>query len=264
MKGIICYYSGSGNTRLAVEHLKKRVSNAEFDLFNIVKNVAPDFSAYRVAGFAAFADFGAPSQIFYDFFGKLQNVNRMPAFVLNTYGFMSLRTLSELGRLAVAKGFDVISGYSLHTPENYPPMRKSGKGFDHAPDEKEIKGFHDYIDALNFQMKVIESGKIPEKMKLKQGILGSIIPLMPRKQAKKDFGIQDVRKDLCTECGLCKKVCPYEAVTLSPKPLFDHEKCWGCWACYNHCPQKAICTPKFNGEFQYAKPVQELADKLGR
>jgi Fe-S-cluster-containing hydrogenase component 2 len=39
--------------------------------------------------------------------------------------------------------------------------------------------------------------------------------------------------------------------------------CCGCWACYNHCPRKAIYTPKMRGAGQYPKPLAELKKKLG-
>ena len=77
-----------------------------------------------------------------------------------------------------------------------------------------------------------------------------------------DFGMQDVNDSLCIECGTCEKICPYGAITMDPKPVFDHDICNGCWACYNHCNQKAIFTEKLSGEFQYPKPEKQLVDKL--
>ena len=44
MKGIICYYSGSGNTKLAANCIKKKIKNADFELCDIVKNDTPDLS----------------------------------------------------------------------------------------------------------------------------------------------------------------------------------------------------------------------------
>ena len=44
MKGIICYYSGSGNTKLALEYMSKKITNTDFELYNIVRNEVPDFT----------------------------------------------------------------------------------------------------------------------------------------------------------------------------------------------------------------------------
>jgi len=263
MKGIICYYSGSGNTKLALEYLIKKITNTDFELHNIVKNEVPDFSKFDVAGFATFADFGGPAQLMYSFFDKVKKQNNKHAFVFNTFGFLSVRTKSELGNLAKSRGFNVLSGFSLHTPENYPPMRSRNMAFDKAPKPKELNNFDNYIKLLDTQLSEIRSGKTPRSKKLNTGIMGVIFPKFPRTQSKKDFGIQNVDESLCIECGKCKEVCPYEAIKLNPNPIFDHNKCHGCWACYNHCPTKAIYTPKFNGIYHYAKPNTEMQRKLG-
>ena len=57
MKGIILYYSGSGNTRLACQYIAKNITGMEFDLFNVVKETNPEFKLYGLVGFATFTDF---------------------------------------------------------------------------------------------------------------------------------------------------------------------------------------------------------------
>jgi ferredoxin/flavodoxin len=262
MKGIICYYSGSGNTKLAISYINKQIPSCEFELFNIMNNETPDFSKFNIVGFATFADFWSAPQLMHTFFNGIEQQKGKPAFVFNTYGFISGKTLKSLSDLAKNKGFNVISGCSLHTPENFPPMRKRNMAFDHAPKPKEFEQFNKFIDFLSDQISSIIAGDTPRSVPIKTGIMGIIFPKFSRKQSKKDFGIQNVKNDICTECGKCKKVCPYDAIKLSPKPVFDHEKCFGCWACYNHCPSQAIFTPKFNGNYQYPKPINELVEKL--
>lgn len=262
MRGIICYYSGSGNTKLICESLKKQVHGAEFELHDIAKDGMPDFSKYDVAGFATFADCLSAPHLMYTFFEQMAPQSGKYAFVLNTYGFMSGVTLKALAGLAASKGFTVMSGHSLHTPENYPPMRKWNMAFDHAPTPKEQTKFKDFVTLMNEQVSAIQAGTTPQVVPVRIGLLNSILPRMPRTKAKKDFGIQKVDEGKCTECGICIKVCPYGAIQLNPKPVFDHDKCYGCWACYNHCPVQAIYARKFSGEFQYARPVTELENKF--
>ena len=265
MKGIICYYSGSGNTKLACEYIKKSVRNIDFELFDIVKNEnSIDFNEFDIVGFACSTDFGAAPQYFYNYFDeKIKNQNgSKPSFVFNTYGFMSVRTQNSLADLATDKGFKVITGHSLHTPENYPPMRKMKMAFDNAPKPKELKRFDNFISELDNKIEVIALGKENSTFKVKKGLISLVFPKFSREKAKEDFGIQNVSEDKCAECGICKKVCPYEAIELSPKPIFNHDKCHGCWACYNHCSSKAIYTPKFKGDFQYRKPNENLINKL--
>ncbi|MCX6004639.1 MAG: hypothetical protein NT082_03100 [Chloroflexi bacterium] len=53
LKGIICYYSGSGNTRLACQYIQSNIKNVKFDLFNIARSGIPDLGVYDVVGFVA-------------------------------------------------------------------------------------------------------------------------------------------------------------------------------------------------------------------
>ena len=262
MKGIICYYSGSGNTKLACNYIKNNIKNADFELYNIVKNDVPDFSKYDIVGFASFADFGAPPKYVYSFIEKISNQNGKNAFVFNTYGAISGKTIKEFAKLVSGVGFNVLTGFSLHTPESYPPMRKIGMAFDKSPKEKNLKQFDDFISDLDTIIKDVKSNDEIEKRKLKINLISRTLPVYKRTQAKKDFGIQNVNEELCNECGVCYNGCPYEAITMKSKPIFNHEICAGCWYCYNHCKQKAIYTPKFTGDYQYTKPNEDIKSKL--
>ena len=55
MKGIIFYYSGSGNTKLACQYISKNLTNIELELFDMVKaKEIPNLEPYDIVGFAAF------------------------------------------------------------------------------------------------------------------------------------------------------------------------------------------------------------------
>lgn len=263
MKGIICYYSGSGNTKLACQYIAKNIKNIEIDLFNVVKDNTPDLERYNVVGFATFTDFFGVPYLFEKFIENLTPQNNKPAFVFNTYGMISGKTLKTFAELATAKGFNVITGHSLHTPENYPPMIARGMSNKNAPNEKELGKFNNFISELDQIIEDIQNGKEIKKAKISIGFLNSILPKRSRTKAREDMGEKFVDESLCIECGTCKESCPYAAIELNPKPVFDMTKCYGCWACYNHCPQKAIYTKKFEGVGHYPKSNKQLQEKLG-
>lgn len=262
MKGIICYYSGSGNTKLACEYIKGKVRNLDFELCDVAKAGLPDMSKYEIAGFATYTDFGGVPRYFCSFLVSMAPQPGKYAFVLNTYGFMPVKTLKTLQSMAGNKDFIVLCGHSLHTPESYPPMRARNMRFDQSPNKKELKAFDNFIVELDDMAAAIVSGRQPRPHKIGIGLLNSLIPAFGRNKAKNDYGVQKVDPALCVECGTCKRVCPSKAIELSPKPVFDHARCYGCWACYNHCPQKAVYTKKYKGIGHYPEPAPALVGKL--
>jgi ferredoxin/flavodoxin len=262
MKGIIFYYSNSGNTKLACQYIVKNIKNIEIDLFDMVKDDIPDLNDYNIVGFAAFADIWGPSKLVQTFIEKLPQQDNKFAFVFNTYGFISGKTLKILDKWVTAKDFEVIAGHSLHTPESYPPMIASGKGYKQAPSKKEMNEFNNFVFELNRFFYLLNKGKEIQKKNISIGLLNSLLPMIPRAIARKNMGEKYIDEALCTECGTCEKICPYKAIKLNPKPIFDMNKCYGCWACYNHCPNKAIYTKKYRGIGHYPKPNSQLKEKL--
>ena len=126
MKGVIYYYSGAGNTKLACRYIAGNVA-IPFDLVDVVKEKQIDLEPYDVVGFATFTDFLGPPHLFQAFVEGLPRQEGKLAFVFNTYGARSGRTLRILEKRGAAKGFVVIAGHSLHTPECYPPMIARGE-----------------------------------------------------------------------------------------------------------------------------------------
>ena len=80
--------------------------------------------------------------------------------------------------------------------------------------------------------------------------------------SKWDTGLKFIDDPLCDECGICEKLCPYGALKMDPEAVFDMDKCYGCWTCYNHCPHKVIYTKKFREVRHYPKPIDSLKNKI--
>ncbi len=263
MKGIICYYSGSGNTKLACRYIQDKLHDTELILHNIVKDGIPDLDQYGLVAFATFTDFLGPPFLMQQFIEKLPEQDHKPSFVLNTYGYISGKTLSALSKWATARGFNVFMGHSLHTPENYPPMILKGKAFIDDPDKKELEEFESFIKRLRTQVRLrVWEGKPPVREKIKVGAIGMVIPMFSRTKARKDMGKKFVKQDLCTECGVCRDGCPHGAIILDPKPVFDQKRCYGCWHCFHHCPEKAIYTYAVGEKGHYPRPNKKLRRKL--
>jgi len=262
MRTAICYYSGSGNTRLACEYLARRLGT-ECDLHDITRDDASDLSAYDVVGFAASSDFGGMPKAFESFLAAIPPQSDKPAFVLATYGFACGRVLSDLAEQASARGFQVIGGHKLHMPESYPPMRATGLTFDRHPGTRELRGFDAFAEELRSALGTLSRGETPVAQPVSLGLIDGLRPASPRTSARDDMGEKFVDAELCTECGTCAKQCVYGAIVLDPKPIFDMSECFGCWRCYNQCPQHAIYTKKFRGGPFYGRPSEYARGVLG-
>lgn len=261
MKGLICYFSTTGNTKLACDYIARKISKASFDFVNIARQELPDLEQYGLVGFAAFADFLAPSRLMIDFIARIPVQRQKPAFVFNTYGNFNGRTLYQLAKHAEKRGFRVFSGFALQTPENYPPMIAGGLANTQFPNERQLNEFHRFITELDEAIGLLTARRTPLG-KIRFGFLNRLIPPVSRTASRKIMGNKWVEPKLCTHCGICKRHCPYQAITLNPGPVFDEERCYGCWSCYNHCLTKAIYTKKLKNAGHYPKPADTLKAKL--
>lgn len=264
LKGILLYYSNTGNTRLACEYLKSKLTRAELDLADIVRGGPVSLSPYDVAGFAFFTDTWRPPALFMRRAAALLDTQDKPAFSLNTYGCLTGRSSVTMCRALRRMGMNVIGAHSLHTPENYPPMVASGHGFAESPGDKELQSFNAFIHHLDFALGLIDSGKAAPSARPAPGFPNVLLPSRAGALMSLVFGKPAMRAEpaQCVRCGLCEKVCPAGAVTLQPAPVFDHSVCERCWSCYNHCPHKAVHTGRFTGQGQYPRPPQGYADKM--
>lgn len=49
-----------------------------------------------------------------------------------------------------------------------------------------------------------------------------------------------INKKLCTDCGICAKVCPMQLNPARHKSIVNEPDCLKCGLCVNSCPQKAL------------------------
>jgi len=261
MKGIACYYSATGNTKLVLERVIQGLG-IEFDLCDIARDPMPDFSQYNIVGFASPVDWLAEPYLMRKFLAELPEVDGIPAFLLSTFGGLPGRTLANLKEAVSKKGFRVIAAHGLRVPDNYPPVLAGGHKNTGMPDMHELKEFHDFISGLGGKLKDIGNGKAVKEVPVPATILGAIAGHFGRDRSKKAQGPKFVDASVCTRCGKCQKGCPYKAIRLDPFPNFDESLCYGCWACYNRCPVQAIYTKKLRGKGHYPGPTEELKKKL--
>ena len=66
-----------------------------------------------------------------------------------------------------------------------------------------------------------------------------------------------IDKEKCTKCGLCKNICPHDAINEDFEII--KERCLGCSKCFKECPNKAILMKA--KLLDYDKVLPELIEK---
>ncbi len=272
MRIAICHFSNSGNTKLACRRIARGLPAHEVDLIDMkpgrdgrssIPTARPDLTAYGLVGFAAFTDWFAPSEFVRRWLLGLPDACGTAAFVFNTYGFASGPTLNIFAAWVRGRGFVVVSGHSLHTPESYPIQIARGLGAQNRPNERQLAAFDRFIDKTELAAERLGRGEPSRPARLPGGPWRRLVPSFSRRRAYRDMGRKYLDGERCTECGVCERLCPYEAIELDPKPGFDEEACFGCWSCYNHCPEHAIYTGRMRDRAFYPGPNEQLREKLG-
>jgi flavodoxin len=189
MNVLICYYSGSGNTKLACSYIVKRIPEIGFDFYNITKDKDLSFDEYGAIGFATFTDFRGSPYLMNSFIKTLSPRPEMPAFVFTTHGFFSGKMPRCLADRLNERGFNVFTGYSLHTPQNYPPLVAFGFGNINAPNKREMRNFEIFISKLRKQLIALNEGKTIKKEKIKMGLMNHLSPIQSRTTARRSMGV---------------------------------------------------------------------------
>ncbi|MFC1803105.1 FAD-dependent oxidoreductase [Thermoproteota archaeon] len=80
---------------------------------------------------------------------------------------------------------------------------------------------------------------------------------------KKKVNNPEVNEENCGKCGICRSVCPYEAITIpeDEHPKFDSLLCQSCGLCVSSCPSRALNTPVYGYDLIDAQVEAILSDK---
>jgi len=261
VKAIIFFHSNSGQTRRVCDYICRQLPGIEWILADMRQPVPTDLHGFSLAGFATWTYYMGVPPLVLDYIQSLPVQNQTPAFVLTTFGMMAGQGLKCLERAVKARGYMPFDGFSLHTPETYPPFVLKGQGWDspNAPEPAALKQFQQFITRLQIQI----HSQQPTKKPIRIGFWNSLMKPSSLQKVQMDMGPLQVDPTLCNGCGVCQSACAYGAVQmLNLIPSFDLTACKACWNCFNYCPQKAISTAKVSAAGQFAGLSSGFMQKL--
>jgi heterodisulfide reductase subunit A len=84
-----------------------------------------------------------------------------------------------------------------------------------------------------------------------------------RTYVEKKVNHPEVNEDNCGKCGICRSVCPYDAITIPEDeyPQFDPLLCQSCGLCVSSCPTRALNTSSFGYDLIDAQVEAILSEK---
>ena len=244
----LIYFSGTGNTAMLADMLKKHFTSksAKVDLLNVddylTDGSVPDLSAYDALGIGyPIHAFSVPLPVL-QWLLRLPESNGQKAFIFKTAGepfppnnSSSLRLIRVLNR----KGYEVI--FERHFLMPYNIMFR-------------------YPDALVKQM-VLTCDKLAEGMvnqilagnseRIKAGLYARTIGLLARHL--KDYGVMlngvffRANPKKCTLCMRCVRDCPVNNIKRKDDSIRFGWKCMLCMRCVMGCPENAISISILSG-----------------
>lgn len=166
---------------------------------------------------------------------KLQKLksNGTKTIMITAYGNRAFDdTLIELKNTLEYSGFFCVAGVAAVTQHSVMPKYAAGR-----PDSNDINELKEFAQKCkNSLLYAKTSVKVPGNVPYRKYLS---IPIKPK-----------VNK-LCSECGLCLKNCPVNAISESNIHSVDKNKCISCLQCISICPKQAR---------YISKPLQYLAE----
>lgn len=243
-KGIIYYFSGTGNSLFVAKEyqklfLEKKIITELSDIVDI--DVVSSQSKYDfiIISFPVYA--WMPPKIVVDFVKRLPVVEHKPVYIFSTCRHSSGYSLDYLKKIFIKKGYEV-----NYTQEYIMPQNIFLKKQENAEQviKKAVKKIKD-----DFTKLCLGEHNYHKSFFLKT-ILSLIVSYFFNRFifSKKSNWIIDYSK--CIFCGECQELCPTKNILVKKKKqkVVFSDNCLFCTRCYNFCPQKAINFKKTKDE----------------
>ena len=224
------YFSPTGGTRRVADILAKALGNdiRTIDLAN-PHSVNGDNMAINNNDVAIIA---APS-----YAGRLPgpaaeritrlNGNGAQAVIVCVYGNRAYDdTLVELQDLAEQSGFTVVAAVAAIAEHSVVRQYATGR-----PDSDDMAMLTDFANKIKFKL---SSGKYS-------------VPQIPGNRPYREVkpsGVVPMPSEGCTQCGLCARQCPVQAISHNDVSQTDPSRCIMCMRCVAICPAKARHIPQ--------------------
>jgi ferredoxin len=262
------YFSGTGNSLHAARELQRRLPGSDLiPIIPLLKNGRVRTSADTVG--LVFPNFCLTIPIpVHDLLEKADYASAQYIFAVCTRGGTPSEAFNYINQVLSKQGRSLDAQFNLTMPWNHPlgeedlPSRATRERVQHLESEMKKK-----LDALSRHVLAREPYLKPDTdadfdIPRWMDRLNAVIPRSWNYQLHRTM-YQDVVRfysdSACNECGVCEKVClSHKIAMVEQKPVWkDEVRCYGCFACINFCPQRAV-------QIRSRFPVKSATERTGR
>lgn len=263
MKILICYFSGTGNTKRVVDKYVEAFKSHghEVDTFRVEnRNFNYNLEDYDKIGLAyPIHAFNAPAIIF-DFIKKLPKLKEeKPLFIIKTSG-EPLR----LNNISSIKPMSILKKKNLRLTNEYHYCMPYNIIFRHT-DSMAYKMWETAQKLIPIDAQEILDGK---EVKLKKFPFARPLAFIFRIEhwGGRFNGKRYKVRDNCVHCNACVNICPTHNITVENGEFHFGKNCIMCMRCAFLCKQNAIKIGLFekwkvNGPYTFQKPEKEEEDR---
>jgi NAD-dependent dihydropyrimidine dehydrogenase PreA subunit/flavodoxin len=255
MKFSVFYFSGTGNTKWAVNEFSNSINNTEHEcnIYSIetqITNFKEIVNDADIIGFA-FPLYGAniPNLVknfIYKFKGNLNTTCKKQCFIITTAGYIDAYGPFTAGKILKPNGFKLVGYINIKMSNNISTPKIKADFLTSEKMKKRMSKGKDEIERLIYSL-------IHEKQYIRNIGLYLLPGVFIRKASengkKNNYQALSVDKEKCSRCMACVNNCPTKSIIFSGKEFSFLPSCTSCMRCYNSCPKFAICH-----EGKYADP----------
>ncbi len=257
----IIYFSATGNTQRIKNVIKKELINLGNDIqeFNLAnRSVRENFSSFElfdavVFGFPVY--YWRAPRLIREWFKNKNGMNRRCSLFF-TYGGAHIGIAHHnMKQILTSCGFNLVVSAEFLAKHTF---NVAGFQFmEDRPNHEDFKIARKFasISYHKFLEKVINPVIIDLPIKSEEEV--DKIEISFRRVTP----IPYINTKLCTECGVCQKVCPTNAMDLK-KGKAKRKICIRCLRCLYNCPENAIEMPNLSSHYQLMKNSLRLTENI--
>ncbi|MBC2582847.1 EFR1 family ferrodoxin [Clostridium sp. DJ247] len=238
MKGVLYYFSGTGNTRWVANKFKEYFNTYNVDLalysIELLEEVNINLYDFIIIGSPVYADI--EPKIVDDFLNKLPSTKKgIKSIIYTTQGTKSSAAVYIIENKIKKRGYNIVAKANMQMPSNCYFIVGKKPTLDN---ENDILAFSDK-KVQNIVKNFMEHNDVNSKVLFMRVRLAKTYNKLYKRFLPKISKNITSTKD-CTKCGLCLINCPKNNITFENGHAIFHSKCMLCLRCIYVCPKNVI------------------------